>query len=423
MNRFALSAAAALTLCASSACSDRSQKPVTPTTAPSEHPQPSAARLHGTVDLAAGTLTFDPPPPSGASLAGGSPDAAIYGNQGVTVRIYNSAVVASAPSAGKRTYTANVGVRNLLAYRIGDEQGAAAPADTMGIYVFLNAAPVVTTTSSPCAACTVTVKNRDGTLDFTVPNQAYWFYPELLGPANGGRDTTLARRPWVFEADTQVTRFSFDVLVSAPWVAPSETVWRITYPGDSLPAVNAEPKWRKFSTQFATPSIVGGNLQIDLQRVKDSVVYVRYDSVSTGMNALIEGRFRLDNGGANTAPQPGLAFDDQVKFIGLFLSDSSATGRGKIGFVDAAGAFLAAAGASDTIAGVKNFRAYQLRKYGADSAVAYVDNVRRLKVLYSALPATKLAPSYVTFGFTNGVARTTTTTWDYVLYQLGQATP
>ena len=393
------------------------------TTEPSTHPSPGSARLHGTVDVAAGTLTFEPAAGTNASLASGSPDAAIYGNQGVTIRIYNSAVVTSAPSAGKKTYSANVGLRNLLSYRIGDEQRTAAPADTMGIYVFVNTPPVVQATSSPCAACTVTVKNRDGTLNFTSPGQAYWFYPELLGPANGGRDTTLARRSWVFEADTQVTRFSFDVLVSAPWVAPNETVWKITYPGDSLPAVNAEPKWKRFQTAFATPSIVGGNLQIDLRRTKDSVVYVRYDSISTGMSALIEGRFRLDDGGGNAAPQPGLAFDDQVKYIGLFLSDSSAAGRGKIGFVDAGGAFLAAAGASDTLGGVKNFRTYQLRKFGADSATAYVDGTRRLKILYSALPPTRVAPSHVTWGFTNGVAQRTTTTWDYVTYQLGQATP
>jgi hypothetical protein len=422
LTRSVFSAAAALTLCVSSACSDRSPGSEAAATAPSNHPQGSAARLHGTVDVAAGTLTFEPLPPAGATLVGGSPDAAIYGNQGVTVRIYNSAVVASAPSAGKRTYSANVGVRNLLAYRIGDEQGVAAPPDTMGIYVFLNTAPVVTATSSPCAACVVTVKNRDGTLDFNAVNQAYWFYPELLGPANGGKDTTLARKPWVFEADTQVTSFSFDVLVSAPWVAPNETVWRVTYPGDSLPAVNAEPKWRRFSTQFATPSIVNGNLQIDLRRVKDSVVYVRYDSISTSMNALIEGRFRLDDGGGNTAPQPGLAFDDQTRFIGVFVSDSGTTGRGRVGFVDALGTFLGNLGASDTIA-VKQFHVYQLRKYGADSATVWIDGARRLKALYSTLPLTKSSPSLVMFGFTNGVARTTTTTWDYVFYQLGQATP
>ena len=422
MNRFQPIVAATI-LFSLAACADRSAAPHAASdvpTAPASHPS-AASRLHATVDVTAGTMTFEPA--AAPATVSGSPDAAIYGNQGTTVRIYNSAVVTSAPVAGKKTYTANVGLRNLLGYRIGDEQGAAAPPDTMGIYVFMNTAPVVQGTSSPCAACAVTVKNRDGTLDFTSPNQAYWFYPELLGPANGGKDTTVARRSWVFEADTQVTRFSFDVLVSAPWVAPNESVWKVTYPGDSLPAVNAEPKWRRFSTTMATPSIVNGNLQIDLQRVKDSVVYVRYDSVSTGMNALIEGRFRLDNGGASTEPQPGLAFDDQVKYIGVFLSDSSAAGRGKIGFVDATSAFLTAAGASDTVAAVKSFRTYQLRKYGADSATVYVDNVRRLKILYSALPATKLAPSYVTFGFTNGVARLTTATWDYVTYQLGKATP
>ena len=70
---------------------------------PTSHPVAGIARLRGTVDAAAGTLTFEPVASSGPSLA--APNAAVYGNQGVTVRIYNSAVVTSAPVAGKKTFT------------------------------------------------------------------------------------------------------------------------------------------------------------------------------------------------------------------------------------------------------------------------------------------------------------------------------
>ena len=420
--RPAIAFAAVLSLAGLGACNNEHAPSGVPLV-PASHPVPGIARLRGTVDVATGTLTFEPATSSsGPSLAGAMPNAAIYGNQGVTVRIYNSAVVTSAPAAGKKTYTANVGVRNLFSYRIGDEQGAAAPADTLGIYVFVNSGPVVTTTSSSCPACTVTVKNQHGTLNFDATNQAYWCWPELLGPANGGKDTTLARKTWVFEADTAVTRFSFDVLVSAAWVSPNESVWRVEYPGDSLPDTQAEPKWRKTATAMASATLVGGNLQLDLRRAKDSIVFVRRDSVSTGMSALMEARFRLDDGGANATPQPGFALDDQTKYIGVFISDSGAAGRGKVGFVDGTGGFIAGASNSDTVS-VKTLRIYQLRKFGSDSAAIWVDGARRLKILYANLPATKTTPSSFEFGFTNGVARTTTTTWDYVVYQIGQATP
>lgn len=382
----------------------------------------SVAHLRGTLDVATGTLTFDPISASGTSIAGG-PSAAIYGDQGVNVRIFNSAVVTGAPVAGKKTYTANVGVRNMLAYRIGDEQNAAAPADTLGLYVFINTQPVVSGTSSPCS-CTVTVKNADGILDFNSTNQPYWFWSDVIGAAGSARDTTRARKSWVFEADTQVTRFNFDVLVSAPWASPNETVWKITYPGDSLPDTQSEPRWHMASTQGGpTEAIVGGFLQINLKKTRDTLVYVRHDSVSTTSNAMMEARLRIDDGGNSALAQSAVTIDDNVRYIGMFVSDSSASGRARVGFVDATGNSFVV---SDTVIGVKNFHTYQLRKYGADSAVIYVDNVRRVKVAYTLLPTTKVTAggaSYVEFGFTNGNVRTTQTTWDYVIYQIGKATP
>jgi hypothetical protein len=407
------------------ACGDASPRPTSSVPfAPVGHPATTVARLRGTVDVATGTLSFEPiAAGDGPALSSGAPNAAVYGAQGTTVRIYNSAVVTSAPVAGKKTYTADVGVRNLLAYRVGDEQRAAAPADTMGIYVFVNSGPVVSGTSSPCAACTVTVKNAHGILDFTAPNQPYWYWPELLNAVNSGSDSTRVRKTWVFEADTAVTRFNFDVLVSAAWIPTNENVWKITYPGDSLPDTQAEPRWRVFmSNGGPTESISNGDLLLTLKKTKDTLVFVRRDSISTASSGLIEARLRLDDGGNSAAPQPGLAFDDNNRYVGLFISDSSATGRAQVGFVNASGLGFVA---SDTIGGVKNYRVYQLRKYGADSAVIYVDGARRLKALYTALPTTKVpgGPSYVEFGFTGGTVRTTTSTWDYVTYQLGQATP
>jgi hypothetical protein len=415
--------AALALLGAMGACSDaRTPGAVTPLEPATTHPVTPVAHLRGTLDVATGTLTFDPVSASGPSVAGG-PSAAIYGDQGVNVRIYNSAVVTSAPVAGKKTYTANVGVRNLLAFRIGDEQNAAAPPDTMGIYVFVNTQPIVSGTSSPCS-CTVTVKNSDGVMSFNSPNQPYWYWPDVVGAVGSARDTTRLRKTWVFEADTQVTRFNFDVLVSAPWSAPNETVWTVSYTGDSLPDTQAEPRWARVATSKVTTSaLAGGLLDIEVQRSKDSILFVRKDSIGSTTNGYVEARFRLDNGGNDPSPQAGIAIDDNNRRIALLVSDSAFSGPAQVGFANATGGFLAGA---VTMVRVDTMHTYTARKFGADSVVAYVDGVRRLKVAYSALPPSQYTagqPSLFEFGIVATSSRRTATTWDYATYQIGKATP
>ena len=407
------------------ACSEGSAfSSAPPALEPTNHPLTSVAHLRGTVDVASGTLTFDPIAANGSVIPGSGVSASIYGDQGVTVRIYNSAVATGAPVAGKKSYSANVGIRNLLGYRIGDEQNATAPADTMGIYVFTNTAPVVSGTSSPCS-CTVTVKNPTGSRPFTsASNQPYWYWPEIVGAAGGGSDTTRARKSWVFEADTQVTRFSFDVLVSAAWGSPNDTSWRVEYPGDSLPDTQAEPRWRKLASPTASATIVANRLTLTNAGASDSTFYYRSDSISTGTSAYIEGRFRLDNGGLRGKPQVGLVLDDGVKMIGVFVSDSSkANNRAEIGFVKSTGgaAFIGTAGTIDTLV-VKSIRAVQLRKYGSDSVVVYVDGSRRLSSTYANLPATRGAAYYM-FGARSPGGSGSTATWESAVYQIGQPTP
>jgi hypothetical protein len=416
-----------IALCGAVACSEGAASSGSPLALqPSNHPLTTVAHLRGTVDVASGKMTFDPVSSSGASLPGSGVSASIYGDQGVTVRIYNSAVIASAPSAGKKTYTANVGIRNLLGYRIGDEQGALAPSDTMGLYVFMNSGPTVRATSSPCA-CAVTMENRDGTLSFTAPAQGYWYWKEFLGAAGDGSDTTLNRKPWVFEADTQVTNFSFDVLVSAPWAAPNDSVWRVEYPGDSFPDTQAEPRWRKYATPQPVESIAASALTLTTTSSTDSLFFLRNDSLSTNTNALFEARFRLNNGGAKSKPQLGLILDDNVKFMAVLVSDSSAkAGNGQVGFVRATGGatFLGTAGTIDTI-GVSAFHTYQIRKFGSDSVVVWIDGARRLFILYADLPPTRSATAASHFIFGSRAAATggNVSTWQYVLYQIGRATP
>jgi hypothetical protein len=405
------------------ACSDaRTPSAVTPLEPTTTHPVTPVAHLRGTLDVATGTLTFDPVSPSGASLASG-PSTAIYGNQGLNVQIYNSAVVTSAPVAGKKTYTANVGVRNKLAFRIGDEQNAGAPPDTMGIYVFVNTQPVVSGTSSPCS-CTVTVKNADGVLNFSGTNQPYWFWSDIVGAAISVRDTTARRKTWVFEADTQVTRFNFDVLVSAAWVAPRDSVWTVTYSGDSLPDTSATPHWHRAATsKFTVAKLGGGLLDVEVQRSKDSVLFVRNDSISAASSGYIEGRFRLDNGGNDPSPQAGIAFDDNNKRMALLVSDSALGSLAQVGFANASGAFIT--GATFPVS-VKSLHVYTLRKFGTDSVVGYVDGISRVRVAYTVLPPSQYPagqPSLFEFGIVATSARNTITTWDYVIYQIGKATP
>jgi hypothetical protein len=410
-DRGAKTLAASALLAALFACSDARTPMVAPLFAPAaSHPLTSVAHLRGTLDVATGTLTFDPVSASGTPVAGG-PSAAIYGDQGVNVRIYNSAVVTGASLAGKKTYTANVGVRNLLGFRIGDEQNAAAPADTLGIYVFVNTAPVVSGTSSPCS-CTVTVKNADGVLNFNAPNQQYWFWSDVLGAAASARDSTLVRKTWVFEADTQVTRFNFDVLVSAPWAAPHDTRYKVDYQGDSLPDTQSEPKWQLLTSGTTSATAAAGALTLSVRSGQRG--YYRRDSVATNGNAYIEGTMKW-NAVPGAGDQLRIGLDDGVKVIAVGVFSNN------VSFVDANGVRIGTAVAAVTTA----YHRYQLRKYAADSAVFYIDDVRGQKLAYTSFPADPYAGTspLILFGEAEVAGVAFASSVDYVTYELGVVTP
>lgn len=376
--------------------------------------------MHGTVDGTAGTLTFEP---LAASLdrRGEVHPASIYGNQGVTVRLYNSpVVVAASPTPGKETYTASVGLRNLLAFPIGDEQNGV-PLDTMGIYVFVNSGPTVTATSSPCSpACTVTVRNAHGRLGFITPAQQYWHWNERVGAFGSGSDTTRARNAWVFEADTQVTAFSFDVLVSAAWPAPHDTRWRMSYEGDSVPDVGAEPRWTRNATGTPTFTLNSPSAEILTIAVPalGRVAFYTSDSLATATNAYVESRFRT-NTPTMAAPEISFGIDDNVKFIAVGISGS------QVGFLNSSFAFLAGAVTETTT----SFHTYQLRKFAADSAQIWIDGTRRISRAYSTFSAhLTVTPHGFYFGSAGtGVNPTSvlgnSSSWDYVIYEIGVTQP
>ena len=399
------------------ACADagRGTQPVV-----GEPPVPAFAPvgLRGTVDVTTGTLTFEP---LGTGV-GEVRAASIYGNQGVTVRLYNSpVVVAASPTPGMETYTANVGLQNRLAFPIGDEQAGATPLDTMGIYVFVNSGPTVTATSSPCSpACAVTVRNAHGRLGFITPAQQYWHWNERVGAFGGGSDTTRTRRTWVFEADTQVTAFSFDVLVSAAWPAPHETRWRMSYEGDSVPDIGAEPRWTRNST--GTPTFTLNSPSAEILTIAVPVLgrlaFYASDSLGTTTNAYVEARFRT-NTPTLLAPEVSFGIDDNVKFIAAGISGS------QVGFMNSSFAFLAGAVTETTT----SFHAYEIRKFAADSVQLWVDGVRRITRAYSTFSAhLAVTPHGFYFGPAGTGANPTSvlgnsSSWDYVIYEIGVTQP
>lgn len=406
--------ALALAIAALWSCGD-STGGVQPNVEPPPRLPPPLAAIRATADMRAGTLTFEPLSLTRSSrhLGNTVTPARIYGDQGVTVRIYNSPVTITNPSSpGKKTFSAPVGVRNLLAHPIGDEQAGSAPLDTMGIYVFVNTAPTVTGTSSPCSpVCTVTVQNHHGTLAFNNPSQQYWHWPERVGAVDGGSDTTLTRKTWTFEADTQVTGFQFDVLVSAAWPPPNDTAWRIDYQGDSLPDTQEEPRWRVTNALGGTYVSTGGVLNITTNP-PDEIEFFRRDSVTTAANAYAEGRIRLNSTGGSRA---AVHFNDGVKYVALGIR------AGNVGFISSAqnAPFIVS---WPTTTGT--LRTYRLRKYAADSAVIYVDGARVGAIAYADLSADPTAASDTRFAF--GCPRTGSRSdadWDYVIYEIGVTQP
>jgi len=367
--------------------------------------------MRGEVDLVAGTLTFEPAGVRGSA----SPLLAIYGGQNVNIRLYNTPVTQTLVGA-KRLFTASVGLRNLRSHPIGDEQAAASPADTMGVYVFFSAGPNVTATSSTCAACTVTVKNNHGTLPFTAPGQKYFHWPERIGAFNGGSDTTRNRATWTFEADTAVSNFSFDVLVSAAWTRPNDTSWKIEYSGDSLPHTQAEPRWRRMLVGTGpTDSAATGFLRIKMGTPTNIVdlYFQRRDSLVTTTNAFAEATMKLVSGTGDA--HTGFGFDDNTKQIELGMSTT------EVGFIDEGYGFI------DKIPLTTNvYRTYQIRKFAADSVQLWVGGTRRLTVPYGSFKANAAAatlPSFFRFGSHGKGGVSNVSDWDNVVYIIGRTSP
>lgn len=360
----------------------------------------TAVLVRGIVDLDRGTLEFAPIAPSG--VPGFSP--AIYGDQNVNVRLYNSPVGVDSSSSTWR-WTANVGIRNLRPHSVGDEETVAAPLDTMGVFVFFTQEPVA---GQPCVGCFARIANHHGTMSFDAPQRKYFHWAERLSEVGSPLgDTTRARRTWIFETSAGVRSFSFNVLVAAAWPLPYESRWRVEYTADSLPATSA-PAW-KFAGSGGNASVSGGSLSL---RGRFSGLFYRRDPIAPAQNAYAHAVVRFSGGGSQ--PELGLILSDRVKLIGVGVAN------GVIGLLSNTGTYLP----GTTTALGNGVHELQLRKHAADSAVYYVDGVRRGASSYANLSADTTTPplSSISFG---GLPTSdgSNSTWESVIYEIGAASP
>jgi hypothetical protein len=103
---------------------------------------------------------------------------------------------------GVSDLTTEVAVTNLIGQKIGTTDGSTVDAD--GIRVFFSSGPTVTSGSG-----TVTVV-PDGYASFTMVNQAYYEYGQVLSP-----NTQSAWHTWTFQMPPTVYTFTFTAYVSA----------------------------------------------------------------------------------------------------------------------------------------------------------------------------------------------------------------
>lgn len=178
------------------------------------------AHLACEVDLRAGGISCAG---STAGLGGGALGA-IVGGQGRYVELSSSNL---GYDPGTEVFSADVTVKNLANQVIGTTDGVAPDPD--GVRVFFVDDPVTVSGSGA-----VTVRNPDGSGDFTRVGQPYFQYTQALAP---GR-TSLPIR-WEWSVPSTVERFSFMVGVSAAvadegGVAPGSIVHAQTISADSL---------------------------------------------------------------------------------------------------------------------------------------------------------------------------------------------
>ncbi|MBX6331505.1 MAG: hypothetical protein IRY91_06645 [Gemmatimonadaceae bacterium] len=391
---------------------------------------PVVGMMEGEVDRF-GNVTFTSVNP--ARVIGSGVSAAIYGSQNVNARLYTSrATIDSTPTT--KTWHMPLGLRNLLSYPIGSNQGGVTPSDTSGVYVALIGGPTVTATSGSCASpCTVRMVQYDGTASFTSPNQPYMYWHERLAavqPAAAG-DTVSARRSFVFTGPRAVTNFRFVLIVSAAWPPPNETFWSTFYNAatDSEPDLRAAPPWKKATTLgngTETWSASTGRLTLGTSALADLILY-RADSLAPATNAYIEARLKLNSQQASgTAPQAAFGLGDGQNAITVGIA------RQQVGFVHGGGffgltwSFIGSTYSFPRRSDATALHTYTLRKFGTDSATIEIDGTRVLRITQSQFdgpPFFVPAEATAYFGVGGTTSGNVSSDWAYVTYGIGQSQP
>ena len=360
------------------ACNDRPITSSAPPVAPPANPS-QAGMLRGTVREDGTVLleSLDPSIQAGDSDVSG----AIYGNQNVTAKVTASAFNLTNNGTTK-TWTFKLAVHNLLNFPIGSVDGAAAPWDTTGMYIFFSSAPSVVSPSG--CGCAVAVLNTQGQASFTLPNQQYYWYQNRLSAKGQPGDSTTNNPTWTFTAPMKVTSFRFLILLSSQWprgLQAQDTSWSVFYNpvSDSLPDANAKPRWKQIGVNFGgTYSLVSGALNMAVTHLviffnfSTDQFFYRSDNLNRSENAYAEARLALPTSGGGK-PVAILALADSVKFVGLGI------GNGKIGFATFDQSALTwewAAGATFAM-NTTGVHTYRVGKFGATTATIYVDGVEK----------------------------------------------
>lgn len=374
----------------------------------------TVAALRGSIDMRTGALSFEDVTPSLIQAPAGGASRAVYGDQNVSVKLYNSTVVIdSTTTPGTKVWTGNVGLRNLLTHAIGDEQGGAIAPDTMGVFVFFNTTPTITGTSGTCTGCAVTIVRADGTGNFSGTGQRYFWWRDRVAAG----DTTKVRKLWSFSAPSAVTAFSFTVLVNAAWPAPNETRWKVVLNNDSLPATQEEPRWQIDSALAGNSATASGGI-LTITTVNSGGMYrfFRRDSIAATGSAYIEARMQSTSANRNR-PEARITIDDGVRYMSLGIA------KDMIGFSDTSATFVT--GTTATLTGTATtYNTYQLRKYGSDSVVILANGARMVSRSYALMPLTAYLAGESRFQFGNrSITSVSGGLWDYVVYEIGSPIP
>jgi hypothetical protein len=371
----------------------------------------------GTVDETKGTVTFAPI--SGSADTYGAAAPGIYGNQNVTINIHSTSFsIDSVTTPGTKVWSIGVGLRNLLAYPIGSNQGAVSPADTSGIFVFFSSLPIVTLPSG--CGCSISVTNPMGSGNFTAPAQRYfWYYNRPQAKqAIASTDTTTNNPVWKFIGPKAIRAFTFVIQISSAWPAPNQTQWTSAYNGatDSFPFTQASPPWKLAGFSIggsqswnATGWLLSGTAAHDAYAVRN-------DSLADIASAIFDAQLSVSSAN-NGIPENFFGFFSPVVYLIGVAQD-------KIGFVTLNTSpspprwvFL---GTPYTFPGANatSVHSYRLRKYSNDSAVLCVDGSRVLVATKAALAPDTVGGAQELFG-TAGQSGASSARWAAASYTIG----